>query len=1087
MKKSINTRWFYVLSLLLLTATFRPAELFAQDRLTLVSGTVVSESGAPVPGATVTEVGTTNGVATDRSGAFSISVREKSSLKISFVGYLDITVPAATAQTRFVLREDVVQINALVITGYGKKVSKDKLTASISKVGAEELGKGAHSSLLAALPGTMTGVRITNTSGAPGSAPAISIRGGTRLNGAGTPLYLVDGMQRSDLNDINPEDVESIEILKDAASTALYGARANNGVVMVTTKSGSVGKASVSVKASIGINFLPETYDFLGADDYLYWLRLAAYRSGNENKLDLAGPYGTGNDYYADGNVKDAGVYSPMFYTDEFGFLLDEGWKLMTDPITGKQIIYSEFRAKEDNVRKSTLTQNYTVSLSGGNDRGRYYSSLSYYDEDGFPLSTYYNRLSYTLNASYKVNKWLTSSGNFSFARSDQRRWSDVRDNGEAEFFGNMFAAPPTLRHYNPAGELIIGSDYYRGNWKGNIDNFTSRNTAYRYNIGTTLKADITRHLYAKVSASWYIFTREKERFLRKYQTAPGKYNENRNASASYARQLAQNYNALLGYENSWNGHNLSAVAGFEFYDKTTFGLSGSGGGGSSDDFGNLQYTQIDPGKTKMSTTHTQLRQMSAFVNASYDWHGKYLLSFSGRYDGYSKLINNRWGFFPGVSAGWNVHKEKFMEGTAGVVTSLKLRAGYGQNGNVDIVSGPYDLQGLYGQVGKYDAEYGILLTDLAYPNLEWEKTTSTDFAVEATLFDRLSLEVNFFQKKTSGLLASVPYPSVTGAGSMKTNNGSTRSRGLELNARYNVVRTKDWRVDVGINATYVRSRILKLPANGNERNRQGGIEVYNPKTGKPMWVEGYQEGQEYGDMYAYILADVVSNENELWDKYGWYVDVFPAKTIYGPRVWETLTEAQQAQGQLLAPGDAVWHDVNGDGRIDKLDQLKVGNQVPRWTGGASVTVSWKGLTFDANFDYATGYVNWDKIRRWHLACSQQTFNTISDVRYTWTAENPEAKLPAFLINQGGKGNYRKADFLSSRQDYICARNMSLTYKLPRKLLESLHIKDLEVSVTGQNLFYITNSTLYSPEYGANIDGGYGTPRSVIFSLKATF
>lgn len=1082
-----NRKYIGWLMLCLFAVFACPSELFAQGRSLTVSGKVVSQTGNPIAGATVIEIGTTHGVSTNLDGDFELVVRDNAEVKISFIGYLDLKVPANTPLTQFVLKEDVVKIDELVVVGYGRKVSRDKLTASIAKVGADEISKGAHSSLLATLSGEMTGVRITNTSGAPGSTPTISIRGGTRLDGSGTPLYLVDGMQRSDLNDINTNDIESIEVLKDAASTALYGARANNGVVMVTTKSGSVGKASVTFKANIGINYLPETYDFLNAEDYLFWLRMAAYRSGNANKLDLAGPYGTGNDFEADGNLKDAGVYSPMFFDDRHQSLLAQGWKLMTDPITGKQIIYSEFRAKDDNVRKSTLTQEYNVSLSGGNERAKYYSSFNYYDEDGFPISTYYNRLTYTLNGSYKINKWLTSSGNFSFARSNQRRWSDVRDNGEAEFFGNMFAAPPTLRHYAPDGDLIVGSDYYRGNWKANIDNFKSRNTAYRYNIGATLRADITEHLYAKVSTTWYIFTREKEKFLRKYQTAPGKYNENRNASASYARQLAQNYNAMLGYENRWDRHSLSVVGGFEFYDKTTFNLSASGGGGTSDDFGNLQNTVIDPGKSKMSTTHTRLRQMSAFVNASYDWADKYLLSFSGRYDGYSKLINNRWGFFPGVSVGWNMHKESFMEPLSDVVTRLKVRAGYGQNGNVDIISGPYDLQGLYGQNGKYDADYGILLTDLAYPNLEWEKTTSIDFAVETTLWEKLSLEFGLFQKKTTGLLASVPYPSVTGAGSMKTNNGSTRTRGLELDARFNVVKTKDWRVDLGLNATYARSKILKLPANGNERNRQGGIQVYDPATGQPVWVEGYQEGREYGDMYAYILADVVNDEQDLWDNYGWYVDEFPAKTIYGPKVWETLTDAQRAQGQLLNPGDAIWHDVNGDGRIDKLDQMKIGNQVPRWTGGASVSVSWKGLSFDANFDYASGYVNWDKIRRWHLACQQQTFNTIEEVKYTWTAENPHAKWPIFQINQGGKGSFRKADFISSRQDYICARNMSLSYRFPKKLLKSLRMSELIFTVTGQNLFYITNSTLYTPEYGANIDGGYGTPRSVIFSIQATF
>ena len=297
----------------------------AQPRHT-VTGKVTDASGAPMVGVTVIEQGTTNGTTTGVDGSYSLTVKgEKGVLTFSSLGYTSQNVPVGEkAAIDVKLDEDAINMSEVVVTGYGRTVTKDKLTAAISKVSGDILERGVRSNPLQALAGTVTGVRVATTSGQPGAAPSIVIRGGAALDGTGKPLYVVDGVQKDDMNDINSNDIESIEILKDAAATALYGAKANAGVVLVTTKRGRAGKAEISFKANVGLNYLRKTNEFLAADDYLYYLRLAAYRSGNVAALSSAGPYGTGNLYEADGNKAQEGVYSTMFLTDDNAFLLKQ-------------------------------------------------------------------------------------------------------------------------------------------------------------------------------------------------------------------------------------------------------------------------------------------------------------------------------------------------------------------------------------------------------------------------------------------------------------------------------------------------------------------------------------------------------------------------------------------------------------------------------------------------------------------------------------------------------------------------------------------------------------------------------------------
>lgn len=364
-------------------------DLYAQIGQT-VSGIVKDNSGDPLIGVSVLEIGTTNGVITDINGKYTLSLKKnKSTLSFSYIGYTQQNISVSGRKNiTVIMKEDAIGLQEVIVTGYGKTVTKDKLTAAISKVDSEILERGVRANPLTALAGTVTGVRVTQTSGQPGAGPSIQIRAGASLDGSGKPLYVIDGVQKDDMNDINSNDIESIEILKDAAATALYGARANNGVVLVTTKSGHTGKTTVTLNINIGKGFARDNYNFLNARDYLYWERMAAHRSGDD--MGLVNGWGTGNDFTADGNKSSNGIFSTSILTDENKYLLDYGWQSMKDPVSDNYLLFKETDLQKLNMQDA-WTQDYNVSVSGGNDKGKYYSSIGYYDESGFPLESGYS------------------------------------------------------------------------------------------------------------------------------------------------------------------------------------------------------------------------------------------------------------------------------------------------------------------------------------------------------------------------------------------------------------------------------------------------------------------------------------------------------------------------------------------------------------------------------------------------------------------------------------------------------------------------------------------------------------------------
>lgn len=1113
--------------ILIMSLCFFLQGVFAQEKE--VSGVVTSsDDGMPIPAVSVIVKGTNRGVATDFDGKYTIKANEGEILQFISLGFTTVekkvTGGSNTLIINALMKEEANQLEEVVIMGYGGTREKAKLTNSIATVKTEVLEKGSFSNPAQALSGAVAGLRVAQTSGKPGSVPTLILRGGTNLNGSGSPLVIVDGQVRGGLNDLNPNDIESMEVLKDAGATAIYGARANNGVILVTTKRGKVGSSSMNLRMKHGFDYMNNKYEFLNARDYLYWQRNAVYNTSriyqladgtwkgyaNANSLNNAGAYGTGNLHFhprtgelIDPNIYSQAVWSPMLFEglsdSQKQALLNQGWETMIDPVTGKEIIFSNFDRSSTAFRSFALTRDYTFSMTGGNEKGKYYASLGYFNQEGLPVNNWYKRLNGTLNAEYQLKPWLKSISSFAIAHAT---WNDnMNGMGDGTYFGRMLSAPPTQKEY-VNGKLVLGRDRQDGNPWIYDGKFIRKNNTDKFNLGQSFKVDLFKGL--SFTLNGYVMFDEGvyESFDKDYLERPNSINKTRSSSASFDRTLRQTYNGIFNYKVSLGSHNLDAMAGYEYYDNYYRDFSARGEGAPTDDFMDLGLTLNQEGKRHIDSGHSNIRIKSYFGRLNYDYDGKYLLSFTLRTDGYSSLIDNRWGTFPGVSGGWVVTKEDFVSDSfKDILSFAKLRASFGLNGNASGI-GAYDLQGSYG-TGKYKGQTGFHLGSLPNTGLRWEKSKTFEVGADLMFLEnRLSTNITFYDRLTEDKYADIGLPHSSGITGIRTNNGAFRNRGIEFEANFKAINKEKMRWDIGLNMTHNRNIVVKLPSNGLERNRQGAFQVYDGTTGNKIWVGGYQEGQTPGDLYVYEALGIYKNEEEVRQLANNLIDESLGgggygsdnKKLYGPAAWEALSNAEKANNRNLPiqPGDVIWKDVNGDGKIDQFDKVKVGNIFPKLTGGINTTFSYENLSISARMDYAIGFkqfINGIGTLPWYMANAQGSFNSVVEVKDSWTPENPNAKYPRYMwADQLGKRNFtRDTSMFVYEGSYLSFREVTLAYSFDSDLCKSLSLTNLEVSLTGQNLGYWTKSKAYSPENLGTSANDYSLPRTVIIGLNLTF
>ena len=1087
----------------------------------MVKGTVSSDE-MPLPGAAVVVKGTTHGTQTDFEGNYTLTAKEGDILVFSFVGY--------TTQERRVtgsrpinvsLKEEANVLEEVVLTAYGGTQKKAKVTSSIASVKTEVLSTGSFSNPAQALSGAVAGLRVAQTSGSPGAAPTLVLRGGTNLDGSGSPLVIIDGQIRGGLNDINPDDIESMDILKDAGATAIYGARASNGVVLVTTKRGRAGVSSLNVKLKHGFAYMNNQVEFLNARDYLYWQRTAVRNSArvwqnasgdwkgftNEASLSGAQPYGTGNIHFksmTDDTVLNPNESANSYWSTMFSEslspsqkqkLLSEGWQTMTDPITGKELIFYDFDFKKAAFRPFALTRDYSLSMTGGNDKGKYYAGLGYYNQEGLPIKSWYKRLTGTLNAEYKLKPWLTSTSNFSIAYATW--YKNVNTSADDAYFGRMLSAPPTQKE-KVNGQIVMGRGGGDGNPRFYENIFLRDNNTNKINFGQSLRADLYKGLSLTVSGQVMFDEEYYESFNKDHQTSPGKaannWSRSRSTSASFGRTIRQTYNSILNYKFDIKSHHFDAMAGYEYYDSYTRGLSASGSEAPTDEFQDLGLTSNKEGKRGIDSYHYGNRIKSYFGRLNYDYADKYLFSFTIRRDGYSRLINNRWGNFPAASLGWIITREEFIpDNIKRVLSFAKLRTSFGLNGNVpDKFIGDYTLQGSYG-TNKYNGAVGYVIGTFPNKGLRWEKTRTFEVGLDLGFIqNRINANFTLYDRLTSDKIQSMTLPHSSGASAINTNNGSFRNRGVEIETNFRIIDKNDLHWSLAINAAYNKNTVVKLPHNGYPNNRQDAIEVYNPTTGEKEWVGGYQEGQEPGDMYAHEALGIYQNEEQVRRLANNLVDETGPKKLYGPAAWARLSDAEKEKGLPIQPGDVIWRDVNGDGKIDNYDLVKAGNIYPKWTGGINTTLSYKNIRLSARMDYALNFKQRISIGNslpWYLGNMQGTFNTVKQVNDTWTPDNPTAKYPKYYwADQLGKRNYyRSSTMFIYEGSYLAFREIALSYNFQKDIVSKMGLDNLELSLIGQNLGYLTKAETYSPEALGQSNSGYPLPRTIILGLNLTF
>ena len=1077
------------------------------------TGIVKDTTGETVIGASVVVKGTTNGTITGIDGDFSLNnVKQGDIIQISFVGYKTVEVKWNGQPLNVTLKDDTEMLGEVVVTGYGGQQLRTKVTNSISKVKQESLNVGMHSNPAQALSGAVAGLKVIQSSGSPGATPTIILRGGTNLDGTGSPLVVVDGQLRDSMSDINPEDIESMDVLKDAGATALYGARASNGVILITTKRGKAGFREINFKAKLGLSYARTPYEFLEAGEYIKAMRKAHWDAGHlfqdkdgntktywgnwESYLNGKQPFGTGNNL-------DQDIYSTQFLNEDNKYLLGRGWQTVTDPITGKEILYKNTDVDKYNLNDPAFSQDYNINMSGGNDRGTYYAGLGYNRQEGVPVNTFYERYSFITNASYKIADWLTSTSSLNYNRAN---WKNMpgSNGSELNYFGRVRSLPPTVLFEDEEGNMKLGPGTADGNQMYQPDQWWNDNQSDKFTMSQSFKIDILKNLSLTANMNWYYSETYQESFTKDYENTPGNFVRTRSATAYYNRDFRQTYNAVLNYnETFFLDHHVEVMLGMEYYNKYQRGFEAQGQGAPTDDLPDLSLTDKGEGKRTINSWHEKQRILSFFGRLNYDFKDKYLLSFVFRRDGYSSLLgDNRWGFFPGVSAGWIFGREDFIKEAIPVMSFGKLRASYGINGNASGI-GAYTLQGSYGSSNSngsfnYNGNTSYLITELPNPNLRWEKTATFEVGADLSFFaNRLNTNLTYYNRLTSDKYAALSFPTSTGFSSVTNNNGEFRNQGIEIELSGKIIDSKDWTWSASGNIAFNKNKIVSLPDNGMERNRINAFQVYTGNGDEKKWVGGQQEGQEPGILYLYQADGIYRSYDEipanLVRKYG-------SRTYYGPEAWNKLTAEQQnaTTNFPIQPGDTKFHDVNGDDVIDEFDKVKVGATSPRWTGGFNTTLRWKNFQLYGRFDYALGFWLYENsgtqsTTPWFMGCYQGTYNTPTMYYDTWSESNPNAKYPRYLFaDQKRKNNYIASTMFAYRGDYLAIREISLSYSLPESVAKMLKMQRAEVSITGQNLGYITGAkNVGSPEANPKDNGavgqGYSLPRTILFGVNLTF
>lgn len=992
-------------------------DLHAQQQAKTVTGTVTDVNGEPIIGANIRIKGTTTGTITDIDGNFSIEAEPQSVIEVSYIGYLtQETVINNQKSIRFLLKEDTKTLDEVVVIGYGVQKKAD-LTGSVANINTEKLNTQSNANIGQALQGKIAGVDIVSQGGAPGSGTRIMVRGIGTLNNA-SPLYIVDGMYMNSIDHINPNDIASIDVLKDASSAAIYGSRAANGVIIVTTKEGSntEGKPIIDLSVNLGISTASKFLDMLDAKGWAEVTTIARQAIGKP-ALDMA---------------------------TDLANKPDNDW--------------------QDIMFRPALMQNYNLSVKGGGKYSTYYTGLGYFNQDGIVIGTNYQR--YNIQSKNDYKRGIFSAGTnliISFSH-DKPLHQELRGG----MIGTILQSVPTLEKYDDTREGGYGGTY------GDVVNIPhplaiiDDNIMDRYNENVKIFAN----LYAQIElfkGLKYKLNLTPDFSFERYKNYLNKYDFGlaTNSITQLTERQRRGRNILvenlLTFDRTFGEHKISALAGYTYQDSRFRHIQAYGEGLPQG------LEEIDAATTNRSNEGNSWRSVltSILGRVFYSYQNKYLFTATIRRDGSSKFgKNNRYGYFPSFSLGWNVAEEKFMENVHWL-DQLKLRGGYGVLGNQEIDNYQYSstiTTGINYPDGNGGLLQGAFPKNFANPDIKWEETAMTNVGIDFMAFNnRLSLTADYYVKNTKDILLTVPIPiSSGGANDPIRNAGKIRNNGFEFNLGWMDQPNPDISYGINLIGSFNKNKVIAM---GSESGSiKGGSTNQNITTSET------KAGYPIGGYWLIPTAGYFNSQEEV-DAYA--------------------KDGKKIQ-PAAEPGDIKFVDANNDGVINDDDRVFQGSPFPDFTFALNGNMRYKNFDLSIGLQGVLGNKIYNATRQ-TLEDVTKGSNFLASCLDYWTPENKNASHPRLTWDDPNRNTRAESDRYLENGSYLRLRSVQLGYTFPQTWFKGA-IQHARVYINAENLFTITSYSGYSPDVNAdnaNYRGFdnfiYPTNRTFMLGLNVTF
>lgn len=1014
----------------------------ATQQTVVIAGTVVDEAGEPVIGANISIGKNPEIIAvSDTNGFFSLKkIHGDETIKVAFLGYEPETVRLTKGKQtyRIVMKTDASQLDEVVVVGYATQKKAD-LTGAVSSISSRALSDRPLTNATNALAGLASGLTVTNSGGnTPGyESQSILVRGQGTLNNS-APLVVIDGMTGIALSDINPQDIESISVLKDAASSAIYGSRAANGVILVTTRQGAERAPRITYSGNVSFETVAKRLNLV--TDYADFM-----------EIQNAGLIANGQ--------------APRFSQGK----IDE-WR---NDAGRNPTVYPNTDWQDHIYRNPSVVQNHNLSVTGGSKRVRYNLTFGYINNPGMIYYTDYERYQLRSNLDVNIKPWLSVGANiFGYIDKNNPSSENAAAGGDVIFGSGAFNTVPGMTLYDPATGLYGG---IQNPEEENVSNFNPyrRQWFYKPEYPTKTKRSVVK-LNARLTPLKGLTIQGSfaynywERNIEHHLTDRDLYRFTLDGPVLIREGTVRTYIRRYNYKNTYRSSEITAKYDFDISRLRTSvfaGMSQEYNKYDTDYY--IKYDLVDPslgainaGMTNGSITgnYNEWAMRSYFGRINLNWDDRYLIEANLRADGSSKFApGKRWGYFPSVSAAWRISQEKFMAASSSWLNQLKLRASYGSLGN-NATTSYYMYQSLFATANYIlngNIAGGLAQTVLANPELTWEKTYMTNIGLDFAMFNsRFSGTIDIYNKNTKGILISLPAPLEHGTSTVPNQNaGEVNNKGFEFDLRWND-RIGKVSYNVGVNMGFVNNKVTRF---------QGDVSSING-------VYKTQEGEPINQLYVITVDRIVRDQSDL--------DYVQSLVDRNPDYFATYQRPEL--------GDFLYRDANGDGKLDTNDRVEIGpGNVPRITYGANLGASWNNFDFSVLFqgvaDYKVYYNN--QAFRFVTVMGQSLIKDITD--NSWTPENPyNSKYPLLRNNANGKNNIASDAFVHNAAYFRC-KNIQLGYTIPRDVTRKFFVENLKVYASIDNLFTITDFPGLDPEVGANV--GYPSVRQYSIGLNISF